>query len=94
MSSVAIADQHAHLHDPQTFLTRYVWSQEHKVMAIQYMASAAVMTVHTDMRPSSATAIFRVRSLKSAQHWFSCEAPSLAPASSAANALLDGLYAQ
>ena len=37
MSYVAIADQHAHLHDPQTFITKYVWSQDHKVIAIQYM---------------------------------------------------------
>src|SRR6187551_3042338 len=34
MSYVAIADQHAHLHDPQTFITKYVWSQDHKVVAI------------------------------------------------------------
>ena len=40
MAYVAIADQHAHLHDPQTFLTKYVWSQDHKVIAIQYMVTA------------------------------------------------------
>ena len=40
MSYVAIADQHAHLHDPQTFITKYVWSQDHKVIAIQYMVTA------------------------------------------------------
>ena len=37
---VAIADQHVHLHDPQTFITKYVWSQDHKVIAIQYMVTA------------------------------------------------------
>ena len=40
MSYVAIADQHAHLHDPQTFITKYVWSQDHKVIAIQYTITA------------------------------------------------------
>jgi cytochrome c oxidase subunit 1 len=38
MAYVAIADRddaHA-LHDPQTFLTKYIWSQDHKVIAIQY----------------------------------------------------------
>ena len=44
-SYVAIADQHAHLHDPQTFLTKYVWSQDHKVIAIQYMATAMAIGV-------------------------------------------------
>jgi cytochrome c oxidase subunit I len=45
MSYVAIADQHAHLHDPQTFLTKYVWSQDHKVIAIQYMVTAMAIGV-------------------------------------------------
>ena len=38
MSSVAIADRdhEHHLHDPQTFITKYIWSQDHKVIAIQY----------------------------------------------------------
>src|SRR5262245_15095942 len=40
MSYVAIADQHAHLHDPQTFITKYIWSQDHKVIAVQYMITA------------------------------------------------------
>jgi cytochrome c oxidase subunit I len=38
MAYVALADRddpHA-LHDPQTFLTKYIWSQDHKVIAIQY----------------------------------------------------------
>ncbi len=43
MAYVAIADQHAHLHDPQTFLTKYVWSQDHKVIAIQYMVTAVAV---------------------------------------------------
>ncbi len=38
MAYVAIADRdhEAHLHDPQSFVTKYIWSQDHKVIAIQY----------------------------------------------------------
>ncbi len=38
MAYVAIADaDHEHeLHDPQTFIRKYIWSQDHKVIAIQY----------------------------------------------------------
>ena len=38
MAFVAFADQdhEQEHHDPQTFLTKYVWSQDHKVIAIQY----------------------------------------------------------
>ena len=32
-------DEHA-LHDPQTFITKYVWSQDHKVIATQYALTA------------------------------------------------------
>ncbi len=45
MSYVAIADRddaHA-LHDPQTFLTKYIWSQDHKVIAIQYTVVAVAI---------------------------------------------------
>ncbi len=38
MAYVAIADSddaHA-LHDPQTFIRKYIWSQDHKVIAVQY----------------------------------------------------------
>ena len=37
---MAIADQVDELHDPQTFITKYVWSQDHKVIAIQYGSTA------------------------------------------------------
>jgi cytochrome c oxidase subunit I len=42
MSFVAIADRdHEHaLHDPQTFIRKYIWSQDHKVIAIQYAVVA------------------------------------------------------
>jgi len=38
MSFVALADRdHEHaLHDPQTFIRKYIWSQDHKVIAVQY----------------------------------------------------------
>ena len=38
MAYVAIADRdhEQHLHDPQSFVAKYVWSQDHKVIAIQY----------------------------------------------------------
>jgi cytochrome c oxidase subunit 1 len=42
MGYVAIADRdhEKHLHDPQTFITKYIWSQDHKVIAIQYGLTA------------------------------------------------------
>src|SRR5690606_29700187 len=39
-SYVPIADQTQELHDPHTFITKYVWSQDHKVIAIQYGCTA------------------------------------------------------
>jgi cytochrome c oxidase subunit 1 len=42
MAYVALADRdhEQHMHDPQTFITKYVWSQDHKVIAIQYGGTA------------------------------------------------------
>ena len=42
MSFVAIADRdHEHaLHDPQSFIRKYIWSQDHKVIAVQYAVVA------------------------------------------------------
>ena len=40
MQHVAIADQIDELHDPQSFITKYIWSQDHKVIAIQYGLTA------------------------------------------------------
>jgi cytochrome c oxidase subunit I len=37
---IPIADQKSELHDPHTFITKYVWSQDHKVIAIQYGCTA------------------------------------------------------
>ena len=41
MEHVAIADRdhEQHQHDPQTFISKYIWSQDHKVIAIQYSRS-------------------------------------------------------
>src|SRR3989338_10330279 len=45
MAYVPLADQdHEHeLHDPHTFITKYVWSQDHKVIAIQYGGTAILV---------------------------------------------------
>ncbi len=40
MTHVAFADQPAHLHHPTSFVGKYVWSQDHKVIAIQYGVTA------------------------------------------------------
>ena len=40
MQHAAIADQTEVLHDPQSFITRYIWSQDHKVIAVQYALTA------------------------------------------------------
>ena len=40
MQHVALADRPDELHDPQSFITKYVWSQDHKVIAIQYGGTA------------------------------------------------------
>jgi len=39
-AAIADRDQEHHLHDPQTFITKYIWSQDHKVIAIQYALTA------------------------------------------------------
>ncbi len=40
MQHVAIADQIDEMHDPTSFITKYIWSQDHKVIAIQYGSTA------------------------------------------------------
>jgi cytochrome c oxidase subunit I len=40
MAYVAIADRDAPIHHPHSFIERYVWSQDHKVIAIQYAVVA------------------------------------------------------
>ena len=47
MAYVSIADRDHEIehHDPQTFITKYVWSQDHKVIAIQYGATAILVGI-------------------------------------------------
>src|SRR3546814_20449536 len=42
MATVTIGDdaEAGELHHPKTFLTKYIWSQDHKVIAIQYSLTA------------------------------------------------------
>ncbi len=42
MAYVAIADRDHEIehHDPTTFIAKYIWSQDHKVIAIQYGITA------------------------------------------------------
>jgi cytochrome c oxidase subunit 1 len=40
MAYVAIADRGQELHHPHSFVTKYIWSQDHKVIAIQYSITA------------------------------------------------------
>jgi cytochrome c oxidase subunit 1 len=42
MAYVALADRdhEQHMHDPQSFIAKYIWSQDHKVIAIQYSLTA------------------------------------------------------
>ena len=40
MTYIPIADQPNEMHDPHTFISKYVWSQDHKVIAIQYGSTA------------------------------------------------------
>jgi cytochrome c oxidase subunit 1 len=43
MAYVAIADRPDELHHPHSFITKYVWSQDHKVIAIQYSIIAILV---------------------------------------------------
>ncbi|QSX42452.1 cytochrome c oxidase subunit I [Shewanella cyperi] len=43
MKHIAIAEQQDNSHQPTGFLSRYVWSQDHKVIAIQYACTAILV---------------------------------------------------
>ena len=45
MAYVPIADRPDEMHDPQSFITKYIWSQDHKVIAIQYGGTAIAIGV-------------------------------------------------
>jgi len=51
--SIADRDHEAEHHDPQTFISKYVWSQDHKVIAIQY-GTLAILIGFVGMLLSSA----------------------------------------
>jgi cytochrome c oxidase subunit 1 len=44
---MAYADDFQHMgtahHEPHSFLTKYVWSQDHKVIAVQYACTAILV---------------------------------------------------
>ena len=40
MTDALITEEDQELHDPTTFITKYIWSQDHKVIAIQYSVIA------------------------------------------------------
>jgi cytochrome c oxidase subunit 1 len=45
MAYVPLADQEQELHHPHSWVTKYVWSQDHKVIAIQYGGIAILVGV-------------------------------------------------
>ena len=45
MAHVALADKGQALSHPQSFITKYIWSQDHKVIAIQYGITAIAVGV-------------------------------------------------
>ena len=45
MAYVAIAASDPHMHDPDAFITKYIWSQDHKVIAVQYAITAILVGV-------------------------------------------------
>lgn len=40
MAEAVMDDDHDEFHQPTTFIEKYVWSQDHKVIAIQYSLTA------------------------------------------------------
>ena len=40
ITHIAIADQIDESHHPKSFISKYIWSQDHKVIAIQYAITA------------------------------------------------------
>ena len=43
MAYAALAEDKKELHHPKTWIGKYVWSQDHKVIAIQYMCTAVAI---------------------------------------------------
>jgi len=55
--SIADRDHDQEHHDPQSFITKYIWSQDHKVIAIQYGGTA----VFTGLVAMVLSSIFRLQ---------------------------------
>jgi len=55
--SIADRDHEQEHHDPQSFITKYIWSQDHKVIAIQYGGTA----VFTGLVAMVLSSIFRLQ---------------------------------
>jgi len=50
MAYTTLADDLKELHHPKTWVGKYVWSQDHKVIAVQYMITAiAIGLAHVDV---------------------------------------------
>src|SRR5690606_36154083 len=45
MTQIAVTDQTDVQHEPHSFVTRYIWSQDHKVIAVQYAITAIFVGV-------------------------------------------------
>src|SRR5258708_29603217 len=45
MAYATLAEDLKELHHPKTWVGRYVWSQDHKVIAVQYMITAVAIGV-------------------------------------------------
>src|SRR5262245_14011953 len=43
MAYTTLADDLKELHHPKTWIGKYVWSQDHKVIAVQYMVTAVAI---------------------------------------------------
>ena len=43
MAYAALAEDKKELHHPKTWIGKYVWSQDHKVIALQYMFTAVAI---------------------------------------------------
>jgi cytochrome c oxidase subunit 1 len=55
--SIADRDHDQEHHDPQSFITKYIWSQDHKVIAIQYGGTA----IFTGLVAMVLSSIFRLQ---------------------------------
>ena len=56
MATVTLADDLTPLHHPKTWIGKYVWSQDHKVIAIQYALTAIAIGPKTTCNTSPCTA--------------------------------------